>query len=114
VNSTNFQHERFTYVMVRTDIPLAMQPAQAMHALALAVHAERSHPDNYVILLRAKRVERLCYAADDLESAGILVFRWFEPDGEHAGFTAWAARSVSAQERVEFRSHRLWPGEGVA
>ncbi len=96
------------YVFVRKDLSHAQQVVQAGHAL---VEASRNHLVNKpfhpnVIVFGVKSEAKLAQLADRIDSSGVPICRFREPDiGDQ--LTAFATAPVFGETRELFRKFQL-------
>lgn len=98
----------YTYVLVRTDIPLADQIVQVGHAcLEAGFKFERPERTPNLVLLAMKNESELKRFASFLEYNHIRFEMFFEPDDE-MGFTALATEPIYNEQRSHFAKLELW------
>lgn len=101
----------YTYVFVRTDIPVHYQIVQACHAclergMSLPV-CNKPDQTSYLILFSVKNEQDLNEKADYLEKNGISFERFFEPD-YGTGYTAICTEPIYGEQRKLFKKFKLW------
>lgn len=97
----------WTYVFVRTDIPLEDQLCQVGHA-CLVAGKEFGAGDRCNIVLNAVRTQsELLHVADYLYSNKILFSLYEEPD-ENMGHTALCTQEVPIEKKELFKKYNCW------
>ena len=99
----------YTYVIVRTDIPLVQQLVQAAHATHYAGFRFQE-PDkiSYLILLQIENEYELFQAYRYIAMQGIKVAAFFEPDA-NLGLTAIATEPLyNKEDRSHFFKWEMW------
>lgn len=104
--------ERYLYLFVRQDLPIAQQIVQANHAtFAIAIHYGFGIPN--IILIGVPDLAALHRVERKLKGCAIPHFCWSEPDYDF-GFTAIATAPLRAEERGPLLNYRLWKFAGGA
>lgn len=98
----------YTYVLVRTDIPLVDQLVQSGHACLEAGNRfeQPGPPSNLVVLSVASRLHLLDQLSR-IRISGIRYALFFEPDDD-MGETSACTEPLTAEYRRVFRSLLLW------
>lgn len=65
-----------------------------------------------LIVIACKNKHKLQKAFDELQSSGIELIQFHEPDWDY-GFTAFASAPVTAEQRSIFRKFQLFRGGAV-
>lgn len=94
--------KQWTYVFVRTDLPLPQIAVQAAHATLEAPQAFTS-----LILISIKNKYQLEKALTHVKSLGLATYEFFEPSWDY-GFTSFAVEPVT--DKTPFRRYQLWKG----
>jgi len=94
-------------LLVRTDLPLGAQLAQAGHAAVLAGTRFAPPEHAYLVVLGVPHQPALLDAVARLEAAGVRLAVFYEPDGG-LGYTAACSAPVPAPLRRLFRRYALW------
>lgn len=102
-----FDHS-YMYAITRDDLSPAQRAVQAGHAAIEASRAFISKDDEHpsLILCTLKGEDQLRRAANDLESKGIQLKRWYEPDRNNE-LTAIASRPIVGDDRKLFKKFQL-------
>lgn len=110
VGPTDPAEAAYTYVFVRTDIPVADQLVQVGHA-CLEAGSRFNQPGVFsnLVLFGVSSQARLRDAAAWVEAVGIRCFAFFEPD-DAMGYTAVCTEPVVGDARLFFRRFKLWAG----
>lgn len=101
---------RTSYILVRTDLPLAQQAVQAIHA-AMSATAEFGglEPDTRLALLAIEDAASLSAWQERLSGRGIPYTTFWEPD--HAiGESALATPPLDRRQGKAFARLPLWSG----
>ena len=107
----NLTAHRYVYVVVRVDIPIQHQMAQACHA---ALEAGKEFPDiidepDSLIVLQVENQEALNRAADLLYENGIALVKFWEPELRwNYGYTAFATEPMTREQRGILNGYKLW------
>lgn len=106
--------KRTFYVLVRTDISLAQQMVQAVHAAAEAArdHYRPDHGIASAIVLQVPNQAALLQAQAQLHAKGIQTKLFFEPDFD-MGDSALATEPVTDEQRKLLRRWPLWSAVGA-
>ncbi len=95
------------YVLVRKDLPSAVQSVQASHsAIESATHSltkNQEHP--HLVLLSVKNEKELLKAIDRIESLGVKFFTFYDSDFNE--YTATASELVRGEKRKVFKKYQL-------
>lgn len=98
----------YTYVFIRTDIPLAAQLVQAAHAaLERGFRTETPDKTSFLIMLSVKNEQELKRIKDYLDSHEIESYMFYEPDYD-MGYTSICAGPVYGDQRKVFKKFKLW------
>ncbi len=95
----------YSYVFVRTDIPLADQIVQVGHACLEA--GNKFGKSGYLIVLQVRSQDRLLEALEHVEQHDIKSVLFYEPDDE-MGYTAFCTQTVVGEQRKYFKKYKLW------
>lgn len=100
----------YTYVVVRTDIPVAQQIVQACHAAQEAAWAfERPQDEVYLCLQAVPDLQGLIHAFERASARGVRASMFYEPDND-MGYSAFATEPVPQDfegRRAIFKNN-LW------
>ncbi len=102
---------RYVYVVVRVDIPIQHQMAQACHA---ALEAGKEFPDiidepDSLIVLQVENQEELNRAADLLHKNGVGLVKFWEPEPRwNYGYTSFATEPMKHDQRGILNGYKLW------
>lgn len=101
----------WTYVFIRTDLPIEQQIVQACHAALEAGHSfERiSNEPSSLIMLQVPNKEKLEVAMARTVERGIRCEPFHEPDWDY-GLTAFATEPITVDQRKVFNKYKLWKG----
>lgn len=108
-----FQKEeaKYVYVIIRTDLSLAQQGVQAVHAGMSAIHEFGGLTDDTrLAMLSVENEEELEEWAKKLEIKGINFKMFWEPDN-NTGWSALATAPLSKQEGKIFKKLGRWNPE---
>ena len=97
------------YVFIRTDIPIAQQIVQTAHSAYESGRGLGKHvPFPRMVLIAVKNGQELEDALDDC-SQFIQCYPFYESEqGLDITLTSFTTRPVSFDERVIFKSYKLW------
>lgn len=102
--------EKYIYIFVRQDIPLAQQAVQSLHAMHKLVTVLGSdydvNPPNVVYIGVPNRAS-LEKTLEKLKAHQIVHVRWDEPDWD-MGFTSIATAPLSGERKSVLSNYRLW------
>lgn len=100
--------DRYIYVFVRQDIPLAQQMVDVAHA---AYHTGNDVDDfsgkPSLIVIGVPDEKRLTKALGKLNAARLISYTWIDPDNAF-GPTAIATYPITREEKQPLASYRLW------
>jgi hypothetical protein len=99
--------DRYIYVFVRQDIPLAEQIVSVGHA---AFHLGQVIPENGIpnlIVVGVPHAKALDKARAKMLEANINFHFWEDPDTQH-GVTAVASHPLTKNEKGVLANYRLW------
>ena len=99
----------YSYVFLRTDIPLAQQLVQASHA-ALEAGLKDNHTyqqTSSIIIFQIPDEQTLKNELNYIQSLGIECASFYEPY-EDMGITAFATLPVTEDKRHFFKKYTLW------
>lgn len=96
-------------MFVRTDLPLRHQLVQSNHAVFHLAALTCPDPDLIpnIVLIGVPHVAALDRALARLQSAGIVHYKWVEPDFG-LGFTAICTEPINGEKRGALANYRLW------
>lgn len=96
------------YSITRKDLSIPQQAVQAGHAAIEASRAYLPKDDEHpsLIICTMKGEEQLRRAADDIESQGIRIKRFYEPDIGNQ-LTAFATEPLNGESRKAMRKFQL-------
>ena len=100
---------KYVYVVVRRDIPIQHQMAQACHGALEAGkvwNEVKCDPDS-LIVIGVKNQDQLLKAQRKIEAAGIKTVGFWEPDWDY-GWTAFGTEPLSQEQRIHMKSFQLW------
>lgn len=107
-------NDKYVFVFVRQDIPLAQQTVQSLHALYKMVSNYRPDYDTpNVVYIGVPNRASLEKALEKLKAHQIVHARWDEPDFD-LGFTSIATAPLSKEQKSVLSNYRVWkftPGE---
>ncbi len=100
--------DKYVYVLIRTDIPLADQIVQVGHA-CLEAGFKFQKPDDIVnlVVVGVESETRLLITLERLSLRGIQFSLFCEPDNQ-MGYTAACTAPLTVARRREFRNFPLW------
>lgn len=99
----------YSYIFLRTDIPLAQQLVQASHA-ALEAGLKDKHTysqTSSIIIFQIPDEETLKKELQYIQSLGIECASFYEPY-EDMGITAFATLPITEDKRHYFKKYTLW------
>lgn len=97
------------YVVVRKDIPIQHQIAQACHGALEAgkVYNEVSCSPDSLIVIGVKNQYQLMKAQKKLEDLGIGTVLFWEPDWDY-GWTSFGTEPLTQEQRIHMKGFQLW------
>lgn len=110
------------YIVVRTDLPLGQQMAQAVHAanqsvsdwINATVRRRALAEETRVVVLAVEDVNQLLHVRSKLGVVGVCLHTVVETEGSHTGFTALGLWPMDGREREDLRPIlgplKLWRG----
>jgi len=98
---------RYTYVLVRKDIPTEDALVQSCHACLQAGQSFGQFPGDHLVLLSVKDEEALLKTEEMLAQKGINFEIFWEPD-DNMGFTALCTEPLMKESRKLFRKYQCW------
>ncbi len=100
----------YTYVFVRTDIPVSQQIVQSNHAALEAGiflgNQEQSEPSS-LISIAVKNKYQLEKAINYLKSQNVELIEFHEPSWDY-GLTAFATEPIHIDSKHIFKRYQLW------
>lgn len=102
---------KYVYVLIRTDLSLAQQGVQAVHAGMAAIHEFGGLTDDTrLAMLSVNSEKELEFWAERLETNGINFKIFWEPDN-NTGWSALATAPISRQEGKVLKKLMRWNPE---
>ena len=103
------ENKKHFYVLIRTDLPLAQQMVQSIHAAyeAAGKFDDNTSQTHSTVLCQVKSEKDLIKAAYKLELAGIQHHIFKEPDIGNQS-TALCTEPLTQDRRREFSNWKLW------
>ena len=97
-------------MFIRTDLPIQQQMVQSNHAALEAGiffgNKEQNEPSS-LIVIAVKTQAKLEKAMKDVESKGIKLLPFYEPDWDY-GLTAFGTEPLTQEQRVSLKRYQLW------